>query len=154
MVVLEEAAAVHAGRKDWEANFKVASGGAWSPEHEVMSRRGLGPFVYLTVQILAIQTLYHSLSLLSEALHYFAGIQRLQAAAYRCAPVVQGMGMVTFFLFVFFAMVSEIFIPHWREQVRVSMFSSVCISCLTFFSRVPPHGQPPTRSPRTYIMPA
>ena len=82
-----------------------------------MCQSASGKWVFLTVQVLFLQAVYHFLSALSEILDYlFEGYSVLGPLVYSICPVINGLACTTFSIFFVLSILSDTLLPHWREQ--------------------------------------
>lgn len=128
LAVFEDAAASLRGA-DWEADFYVRDANSWTPPHEVMSQRTVGKFIFLTVQVLLFQLVYY---LVCAAVYWLKIVApdelqspslskvyaRLYTRLHMAAPIVDGLGVLVWFLFFVFAVIMDFVEPKWRGQVR------------------------------------
>lgn len=128
--VLERAAVEQRGA-DWADKFHVYDVSVWTPGHEVMSQRLAGKFIYLTVQVLALQLVY-SIACAAQCACGAAGANSKPLARVLCqlAPLVDGLGVCVFALYSVFAFLQTFIVPAWRSQWD-AIETSVYLSCQT-----------------------
>lgn len=132
--VLERAAVEQRGA-DWAEKFYVYDVSVWTPGHEVMSQALVGKFIYLTVQVLALQ-LGYSIVCAVQCACAAAGGHNRPLARFLCqlAPLVDGLGVCVFALYSVFAFLQTFIVPAWRSQwdtIETEVFrsctSEVCV---------------------------
>lgn len=95
--------------------------GAWFDEdgrdmgvHELRLLSYMSFFVYLTAQVLVLDAFYYMFSLYAEwQWQIFEGVSRL---TYKLGVWINGISIMTGFLFYFFFTVMVLFKPRWRDQ--------------------------------------